>query len=265
MCGDNMKDRDNMKGRADNKSKRDEASRANNKGGEVSKNADKEGERKRIRIAPSILSADFARLADEIKRVEAVADLIHLDVMDGHFVPNITFGPPLVKSVRAVTDLYLDTHLMIEDPARYVGAFAEAGSDNITFHIEAIEEPQKIIELIREHKKDVGISLNPETPVDAILPYIDIVDMILFMSVSPGFGGQTFRREVLPKIEKIRSRAEGIYIEVDGGINKHTIKDVVKAGADTIVAGTAIFGAEDPAKAVLELREIAEDARRDAG
>ncbi len=217
---------------------------------------------KEIRIAPSILSADFARLADDIAKVEPYTDILHLDVMDGHFVPNITFGPPLVKCVRKVTNLFLDAHLMIEEPARYIEAFVKAGADNITFHIEVEADPIMLVKMIKEFGAQASVSLRPDTSVEELEPVIDIVDMVLVMTVMPGFGGQAFRRDMLPKIEQIRKRKEDLCIQVDGGINEETIVDVIKAGGNNIVAGTAVFGADDAGKATQRLKEIAIDAAR---
>jgi len=214
----------------------------------------------KIRMAPSILSADFAALAEDIAKVEPYAEIIHLDVMDGHFVPNITFGPPLVKSVRKVTDKFLDAHLMIEEPQKYIERFAEAGADNITVHIEISDRPEKLIEQIRKTGKQAGITLNPGTPVESIERVLDLVDMVLVMTVQPGFGGQEFREECLPKMEWIRQRCPELPIEVDGGINELTIPRAVRAGADTIVTGSAVFGAGDPAREVLKLKRLAEEA-----
>ncbi len=216
---------------------------------------------KQIRIAPSILSADFARLADDIARVEPYTDILHLDVMDGHFVPNITFGPPLVKCVRRVTKLFLDAHLMIEEPAKYIEAFIKAGADNITFHIEVAENPLMLVKMIKEFGAQVSVSLRPDTSAEELEPVIDIVDMVLVMTVMPGFGGQEFRRDMLGKIEQIRNRREELCIQVDGGINEKTIVDVIKAGANNIVAGTAVFGAQDAGLATKRLKEIAIDAQ----
>ncbi len=215
-----------------------------------------------IRIAPSILSADFARLADDIAKVEPFTDILHLDVMDGHFVPNITFGPPLVKSVRKVTKLFLDAHLMIEEPGKYIEPFVKAGANNITFHIEVTEHPSAIVRMIKELGCQASVSLKPDTSAEELEPIIDIVDMVLVMTVMPGFGGQEFRRDMLPKIEQIRQRREDLCIQVDGGINDKTIVDVVKAGADNIVAGTAVFGDADPGEATKKLKEIAINARK---
>jgi len=215
-----------------------------------------------MRIAPSILSANFACLAADIARVEACADLLHLDVMDGHFVPNITFGPPLVKCIRENTKLFLDVHLMISDPDQYAEPFIKAGADNLTFHIEVAKDPAGLVKKIRELGAGASVSLNPDTPADSLEPVIDLVDMVLVMTVMPGFGGQAFRADQLPKIEKILRRRPGVRIEVDGGINEETIPLTVRAGADTFVAGTAVFKASDPAQAVIKLREIANAAKK---
>jgi ribulose-phosphate 3-epimerase len=217
---------------------------------------------KKMRIAPSILSANFACLAADIAKVESCAELLHLDVMDGHFVPNITFGPPLVKSVRASTRMFLDVHLMISDPDFYAEPFVKAGADNLTFHIEVAKEPVKLVEKIRKLGIGVSVSLNPDTPAESLEPVIDLVDMVLVMTVMPGFGGQPFREDCLPKIEKILKRRPGVLLEVDGGINDETIGRVVRAGADTFVAGTAVFGAPQPEEAVKKLREMIKAAQQ---
>jgi ribulose-phosphate 3-epimerase len=208
-----------------------------------------------IKIAPSLLSADFANLSQEIAKVErAGCDLIHIDVMDGHFVPNLTVGPFIVKAIRKVTKLPLDTHLMIESPEKYIDEFAKAGSDNITVHAEACNgNLGKVLEQIRSHKISVGVSLKPATPLSAIKDHLKDIDMVLLMTVNPGFGGQAFMPEVLSKVEELRK----IYdkdIEVDGGINKDTSKQVLKAGANVLVAGTAVFGRPDVEQAIKDLR-----------
>ncbi len=217
-----------------------------------------------VRIAPSLLSADFAHLADQIARVEqAGADLLHLDIMDGHFVPNLSFGVPVVESIARCTDLLLDTHLMISDPARYAPAFVEAGSGSITFHIEVAEEPAALVALIRDLGVRVGVALNPDTPVERIEPILPDVDLVLVMTVQPGFGGQRFRRDCLSKIEWVARRLDrGQWLEVDGGISPATAPDAVRAGADTLVAGHAIFRQDDPGQALCGLRSAALEAAR---
>jgi ribulose-phosphate 3-epimerase len=209
-----------------------------------------------IEIVPSILSADFARLADEIALVESAGvKMVHLDVMDGHFVPNITIGPPVVAKLRKHTHLPFDTHLMISDPARYVEAFAQAGADNITFHIEVSDEPEKIVEKIHALGCTAGITLNPETPVNSIEKVAPLCDMVLVMTVHPGFGGQVFIDAAARKVTDVR-RIVGpnIRVEVDGGIEPHTAPIVVSYGADTLVAGNAIFGQPDRLAAIEALR-----------
>jgi len=208
----------------------------------------------KVLIAPSILSADFSKLGREIKDVEkAGADWIHIDVMDGHFVPNITIGPVVVKAIRPVTKLPLDTHLMIENPERYVESFARAGSDIITFHIEAEKDPREVVKLIRSFKKKVGVSIRPKTDVKALEPVLPMIDMVLVMTVEPGFGGQDFMEDCVAKIEEIRKvfRKD---IQVDGGINESNVGEVIAKGANIIVAGTSIFGTKDYASAIKRLR-----------
>ncbi len=208
-----------------------------------------------VKIAPSILSADFARLADEIARVEAAGcDWLHVDVMDGHFVPNLTIGPVVVKAIRKVTKLPLDVHLMIEYPEKYVGAFADAGADSITVHVEACNgNLSQLLDEIGSRKVRRGVSLKPATPLSAIERDLDRLDLVLLMTVNPGFGGQAFMPEVLPKIRDLRGRWTGD-IEVDGGINKETAPEVVRAGANVLVAGTAVFGKPDAKRAIEDLR-----------
>jgi len=214
-----------------------------------------------VKIFPSILSADFSKLGEEIRLLEnSDADGIHIDVMDGIFVPNITFGMPIIKSIRKYSNLFFDVHLMIGNPDKYIKDFVDAGADGITFHIEAVEDPHNTISLIRSEGKKVGISVNPDTDIpDKSL--LKDVDLVLIMSVNPGFGGQKYIGAVNQKIENLlRIRYENdlnFEIEVDGGINKENINDVVRNGADIIVAGNAVFGAEDKKSAILELKKIA--------
>lgn len=216
-----------------------------------------------IQIAPSILSADFSCLAEELKEVEAGgADLIHVDVMDGHFVPNITIGPAVVEAVRKRTSLPLDVHLMIEKPEEYIHAFAEAGADLITVHVEATAHLHRLIYQVKDHKTKVGVAINPATPLEMVLPILPDIDLILLMTVNPGFGGQRFIPSVLHKIRRIRQilTQEGLKadIEVDGGINGETAAMVVEAGANILVAGSSIFGKGDRKEAIADLRLSAE-------
>jgi len=210
---------------------------------------------KSILIAPSLLSADFSKLGQEVEAVEkAGADWLHVDVMDGHFVPNITIGPVVVKAIKKKSSVPLDVHLMIDSPEKYIKSFAEAGSDIITFHAEVSNSPESLINLIHSFGKKAGISIKPKTKLSAIVNVLRFVDLVLIMTVEPGFGGQKFRKEVLPKIEELRSRYKGD-IAVDGGVNKDTSKLVIKSGANILVAGTAVFGQKSYKKAIDELRE----------
>ena len=213
-----------------------------------------------IEIAPSILSADFASLADEIAQVESAGvNMVHLDVMDGHFVPNITFGPPVIAKLRKYSDLVFDSHLMISEPAKYAKAFVEAGVDHITFHIEASAQPIKLIDKLHELGCSAGICLNPETPVEAIKAVAPLCDMVLVMTVHPGFGGQKFILEAAKKIIQIREIVgPEIRIEVDGGIDPQTAPVVVSYGADTLVAGNAIFSKTDRTAAINAIRQKCE-------
>lgn len=205
-------------------------------------------------IAPSILSADFARLGEEIADIErSGCDLIHVDVMDGHFVPNLTIGPPVVKSLRRVTKLPLDVHLMIDEPLRYVEDFRKAGSDWITIHVEATQQVQETLDRIGALGAKRGLSLRPGTPVERLEPFLKSLDLILIMSVEPGFGGQSFMPEMAEKIRWLRPRFKG-FLSVDGGINADNAPLVREAGADILVAGTAVFGHKDRAEAIRRLR-----------
>jgi ribulose-phosphate 3-epimerase len=212
-----------------------------------------------VKIAPSILSADFARLAEEIRDVEqGGADYIHVDVMDGHFVPNITIGPLIVEAIRPVTKLPLDVHLMIEKPDRYIPAFAKAGADYLSVHVEACPHLHRTIHLIKEHGVKAGVVLNPHTPVEMIQHIIDDVDLVLLMTVNPGFGGQKFIPSVLPKIRQVaqlvKERGRFVEIEVDGGINAETARLCMEAGANVLVAGSAIYNERDRAAAIRAIR-----------
>lgn len=208
----------------------------------------------KVLVAPSILSADFSRLGDEVKAVEkAGADWIHVDVMDGHFVPNITIGPVVVKSIRPVTKIPLDVHLMIKNPESYIESFAKAGSDIITFHYEIDQDPREVIKLIRYFKKKAGISIRPKTDIKVIEPYLNMVDMVLVMTVEPGFAGQEFMSECLPKIAQLRKIFKKD-IEVDGGINEMTAREVINSGANALVAGSFVFGSKDYAGAIKKVR-----------
>jgi len=218
-----------------------------------------------IELAPSILSADFARLGEQVRAAEAGgASVIHVDVMDGHFVPNLTLGPPLVKSLRKATKLPLDCHLMIENPNDFIAAFAEAGADWVSVHQEVCRHLNRTLHLIKSHGCRAGVVINPATPVDTLAEVLDIVDYVLVMSVNPGFGGQKFLPGALHKMTRlaqIRSqRGLNYRIEVDGGVGHDTIGDVVRAGGEILVAGNAVFGNGDPTKNVEELLRAAAEA-----
>lgn len=216
-----------------------------------------------IRIAPSLLSCDFARLADEVRRAEeGGADWLHVDVMDAHFVPNLTLGPPVVRAVKKVARAPLDVHVMITDPLKFGPAYLDAGADVYTFHVEAPDYPAGVIELVRKRGKKVGMALNPDTPAARVKPYRDVLDMILVMSVFPGFGGQRFIGDVLDKVREIRDWGFAGDLEIDGGIDPDTIGSAAAAGANVFVAGTAIFGAPDLKARIGEMRAAAEAAAR---
>lgn len=212
-----------------------------------------------VKIAPSILSADFSKLGEEIIAVDqAGADYIHIDVMDGHFVPNITIGPLIVEAVRPVTKLPLDVHLMIENPDHYIETFAKAGANYITVHVEACRHLHRTIQNIKSFGVKAGVVLNPATPVESIQHIIGDIDMVLLMSVNPGFGGQTFIPEVLPKIRKVKEMAEqkglSVEIEIDGGVNPETARQCIEAGATVLVAGSAVYNQKDYKQAISQLR-----------
>lgn len=211
-----------------------------------------------IEIAPSILSADFARLADEISEVEqANVKMVHLDIMDGHFVPNITFGPPVIAKIRKYSNLVFDSHLMISEPEKYADEFIKAGADHITFHIEVVPNPTDFIKKLHDAGITAGICLNPETPVSKIEKYAPLADMILVMTVHPGFGGQSFIQKAAEKIKPIRQIVgPNIRVEVDGGIDPQTTPIVTALGADTLVAGYAIFSKPNRLQAIDAIREV---------
>jgi ribulose-phosphate 3-epimerase len=217
----------------------------------------------RLKIAPSILSADYAKLSEEIERVRAEADWVHVDVMDGHFVPNLTIGPPVVRSLHKHTDLPLDCHLMVDNPDDLLEPLAEAGAHGCTVHIE-LGDPTRLIERMRSLGLHPGLVLNPDTSFDAVAPFLHLVDLLLVMSVHPGFGGQRFIRDVLPKLTAAGNLSEErgleIDLQIDGGIGPANAADAVRAGANVLVAGSAIFEADDPLLAARRIREAAVSA-----
>ncbi len=214
-----------------------------------------------IKISPSILSADFSNLGRDVAKVKE-AEWIHVDVMDGHFVPNITIGPFIVKALRKITDKFLDVHLMIENPEKYVESFAEAGADLITVHAETCKNLEGLIELIRKNNCKAGVSIKPKTSVKEIESVLDKVDLVLVMTVEPGFSGQKFMPEVVPKIRELKSlvnkRNLPLEIEVDGGVNRDNCSEIAEAGVDVLVAGSAIFGSENPTDELRKIRERAD-------
>ncbi len=216
-------------------------------------------------VSPSILSADFSRLREEIAGIEhSGAQYLHIDVMDGMFVPNISFGQPVLRAIRPCSGLFFDTHLMIERPSRYVEEFAKAGADLITIHVEAEPAVAETLRAIHAAGCQAGLSVKPGTPAEAVLPYLQLVDLVLVMTVEPGFGGQKFMADMLPKVTALRRAIDEtgreIRLEVDGGIDAATIRQAAQAGADTFVAGSAVFGAPDPAQAVRALLAAAQTA-----
>jgi len=215
----------------------------------------------KIQIMPSLLAADFGCLAEEIGRVErGGADKLHVDVMDGHFVNNITVGPCIVEAIAGVATIPLDVHLMIEGPGRYIEAFVEAGAGVISFHLEAADAPTEVIRMLHDRDRQVGLALKPKTPVSTLEPWLDQVDKVLVMTVEPGFGGQAMLEEALAKCATLRERCPELDIQVNGGVNLETIRKSVLAGANQIVAGTAIFRATEPGAAIARLRALAEEA-----
>ncbi|MBI3036572.1 ribulose-phosphate 3-epimerase [Candidatus Woesearchaeota archaeon] len=213
-----------------------------------------------VKIAPSILSADFGKLADEIRKVEKYVDMLHIDVMDGHFVPNITFGPPVVRSVRVVTKLPFDVHLMVEEPDNFIDNFIDAGANLLTVHVETAKHLNRTISNIKKKGAMAGVALNPATSLSALDHVLEDVDLVLIMTVNPGFGGQHFIRGMLPKIRKLKEMIDkaklNVEIEVDGGINGDTARQAVSAGADILVAGSYIYESSDLVAAISSLRNL---------
>ncbi len=215
-----------------------------------------------IKISPSILSSDYGRLSDELKRMEdSGADMLHIDVMDGHFVPNITLGAPIVKCIRKASALPFDVHLMISDPLKYIPDFVNAGSDIITFHIESESDTQETIDAILKSGKKAGLAVKPKTPVEEVYPYLDKLSMVLVMTVEPGFGGQSFMEDMMPKVQKVKAeidrRGLNTDIQVDGGINEKTLAVAARAGANVFVSGNAIFSSDNAEETINKFKSIA--------
>lgn len=216
----------------------------------------------KIQISPSILSADYGNLEPELRRITAAgADMVHIDVMDGHFVPNITLGAPIVKCIRHATDLPFDVHLMISDPQKYIPDFLSAGADSITFHIESDGDADETIDLILQSGKKAAIAVKPATPIEAVYPYLDKISMVLVMTVEPGFGGQSFMEDMMPKIVALRQECarrgiENMDVQVDGGIGAKTIAVAAKAGANVFVSGNALFSSADMQKTIAEFKAL---------